>query len=196
LTESLRVTLDTNCLIDLEDRTGQAPAIWELIKLHRAADIRLFVSAIPAADHLADKAMSEDYGQFEHRLKALRIDDLPSVLPTGRNEMAFWGAAVYGNHRDDLLEKIHHIVYSTVDTLFLTARSRTIPCDTDGLAAHIRSGHDIFVTSNQHFRKTARRQALVALGAKNILTPEEALSMVLSRGRSQFKSAGAMARQA
>ena len=168
--------------MDLEDRTGQATAIWELIKLHRGANIQLFVSAIPAAPHLSGKAVPENYGQFEDRLKALGIHDLPSVLPTGRNEMSFWGAAVCGDDRDDLVETIHKIVHSTVDTLFLKSRSRTVLCDAEGLAAHIRSGHDIFVTSDQHFRKATRRQALIALGAKNILTPEEALSRVLQQG--------------
>jgi hypothetical protein len=167
LPESVRLTLDTNCLIDLEHRTGQATAIWQLVKLHRGANIQLFV---PQNDR-----------QFEDRLKALGMNDLPSVFPTGRNEMSFWGAAVCGDDRDDLVEKIHKIVHSTVDTLFLNSRSRTALCDAEGLAAHIRSAHDIFVTSDQHFRKATRRQALIALGAKNILTPEEALSSVLQQ---------------
>jgi hypothetical protein len=174
----VRLTLDAHCLTDLENRTGQSAAIWELITLHRAGQIHLFVSAIsPAADR-PGKAAAENDRELEDRLKALGINDLPSVLPTGKNEMSFWGAAVYGDGNDRLAEKITSVVHSTVDTLFLTSRRRNVLCDVDGLAAHIRSRHDIFVTSNEHFLKDSRRQPLLALGAQDILTPEAALAKV------------------
>ena len=176
----MRLTLDTNCLIDLENGTGQARAIRELITLHRAGKIQVFVSAISASENVIGQgSQPENLDQFEARLKSLAIDDLPSVLPTGRNGMSFWGAAVYGDEKDDIGEKIKSIVHSTVDTLTLTSKARKVVCDVDGLAAHIRSGHDIFVTSDEHFRKHSRREALLALGPKDILTPEEALSKVL-----------------
>lgn len=60
----------------------------------------------------------------------------------------------------------------------LTSRRWNVLCDVEGLTAHIRSGHDIFVTSNEHFLKDSRRQALLALGDREILTPEGALAKV------------------
>jgi len=180
----VRLTLDTQCLTDLENSTGQTAAIWELITLHRAGQIQLFVSAISPAEAPRGKVAPETDRQFEDRLKALGINDLPSVLPTGRSEMSFWGAAVYGDDNDRLAEKIGSVVHSTVDTLFLASRARKVLCDVEALAAHIRSGHDIFVTSNSHFLKDSRRQPLLALGARDILTPEEALAKVAA-SRSQ-----------
>jgi hypothetical protein len=171
----VRLTLDAHCLTDLENKTGQTAAIWELITLHRAGQIQLFVSAISPAEDPPGKAAPENDRQLEDRLEGLGINDLPSVLPTGR-EMSFWGAAVYGDDNDRLAEKISRVVHSTVDTLFLTRRARNVLCDVEGLAAHIRSGHDIFVTSNEHFLKDSRRQPLLALGAQDILTPEDALA--------------------
>ena len=47
-------------------------------------------------------------------------------------------------------------------------RWRTLQCDVDKLTAHIRAGHDIFVTSDEHFLRDGRRQALGAHGAKEI----------------------------
>ena len=173
----MRLTLDTHCLTELENRTGQTAAIWELITLHRAGRIQLFVSAISPAEDPPGTAAPENR-QLEDRLRALGINDLPSVLPTGRNEMSFWGAAVYGDDNDRLAEKISSVVHSTVDTLYLTSRAQEVLCDVEALAAHIRSGHDIFVTSNSHFLKDSRRQPLLALGAKDILTPEDALAKV------------------
>ena len=174
----IRLTLDTNCLIDLEEETGQAAAIRQLIELHRAGKIQVHVGAVSVSQSVRGTIAPETFSQFDARLKKLGIDDLPSVLPTGRNEMSFWGAAVYGAEKDDLDENVKSVVYSTVDTLTLKPGSRIVLCDVDSLTAHIRSGHDIFVTSDQHFRKDSRRQPLLALGAKEILTPQEALAKV------------------
>ena len=160
-------------MIDLENGTGQAEAIRELITLHRAAKIQVFVSAVPQPPNVTKWNINE----FEARLKELGIDDLPNVAD--RTEMSSWGAAVYSAENDGLRDRINSVVHSTVDTLTLTRKERNVVCNVDGLAAHIRNEHDIFVTSDNHFRKGTRRGPLLALGAKDILTPEEALSKVL-----------------
>ena len=156
----MRLTLDTNSLSVLLQGGEDAVPIRALIDLHRAGTIQVFVSAMPASAGLAE------------------ISELPSILPAGRYEMSFWGAAVYGNDKDDLGDRIKSIVNSTVDTLTLTRTSLNVPPDIDGLAAHIRSGHDIFVTGDPHFLRNARRQPLLDLGAKAILTPQQALARV------------------
>ena len=156
----MRLTLDANCLTDLANDGAQAVPIRALIDLHRAGTIQVFVSTIPASASVAG------------------INDLPSVLPAGRFEMSSWGAAVYGSEKDELADRIKSIVNSTVDTLTLNRTAVNAPPDVDGLAGHIRSGHDIFVTSDEHFLRDARRRPLLALGAKQILTPEQALTRV------------------
>ena len=156
----MRLTLDTNCLTALIGEGDEAVPIRALIDLHRAGTIQVFVSAMPASTDVA------------------AISDLPSVLPAGRYEMSYWGAAVYGSDKDDLADRIKSIVNSTVDTLTLKRTSVNVPPDVDGLAAHIRSGHDIFVTGDEHFLRDPRRKPLLALGAKEILTPAKALARV------------------
>jgi hypothetical protein len=156
----MRLTLDTNCLSALVDRSEMAGPIQALIDLHRAGTIEVFVSASPASGGLTG------------------VSYLPSILPAGRYEMSSWGAAVYGSDKDDLADKIRSIVNSTVDTLTLRRTPLSTPPDVDGLAAHIRNGHDIFVTADPHFLRDGRRKPLLALGAKAILTPEEALAKV------------------
>ena len=173
----MRLTLDANCLIDLENGTGQAEAIRELITLHRAGKIQVFVSPVPQSQNATGKVVPENSDEFEARLRKLGIDDLPSVAD--RTEMSSWGAAVYSAENDGLRDRINSVVHSTVDTLTLTRKERNVVCNVDGLAAHIRNEHDIFVTSDEHFRKGTRRGPLLALGAKDILTPEEALSKVI-----------------
>jgi hypothetical protein len=82
----MRLTLDANCLTDLANGSERAAPIQALIDLHRAGTIQVFVSAVPAPGIPA-------------------ITDLPSVLPAGRYEMSYWGAAVYGSEKDDLSDR-------------------------------------------------------------------------------------------
>lgn len=156
----MRLTLDTTCLAVLASGGEAAGAIQALIDLHRAGTLQVFVSAIPASP------------------APTGISDLPSVLPAGRYELSSWGAAVYGSDKDDPAERIRSIVNSTVDTLTLRRTSTDVPPDVEGLAAHIRGGHDIFVTGDEHFLRDVRRRPLLDLGAKAILTPEQALARV------------------
>jgi hypothetical protein len=62
--------------------------------------------------------------------------------------------------------------------LTLNRRSLSAPPDVDGLAAHIRSVHDIFITRDEHFLRETRRRSLLGLGARAIMTPEQALAKV------------------
>ena len=44
----LRLTLDTNCIINLELGTGQAASVRRLIDLHRDGVIKVFVGSVSA----------------------------------------------------------------------------------------------------------------------------------------------------
>jgi hypothetical protein len=44
--------------------------------------------------------------------------------------------------------------------------------------SHISFNGDIFVTSDKNFRTQRNKEQLIALGAGNILTPQEAVSTI------------------
>jgi hypothetical protein len=177
----VRLTLDTNCLIDLEEGRPAAGALRELIELHRQGRIQVFVGAISASENLPGKVAPEHHSSFEERLNRIGITDLPRVLPVGRYGMTFWGSSIWGDENDHRPDQIQNIIHPAVAITAVTPKSRNVLCDIDGLAAHIRAGHDIFVTRDGEFLKERKRKELVDLGAKAILTPDEALEEVLRR---------------
>jgi len=60
-------------------------------------------------------------------------------------------------------------------------RWRNLTCDILAMVARIRHRHHVFVTEDRHFLD--RREALIAPGARNVLTPEHTLQRVKSRYR-------------
>jgi hypothetical protein len=183
----LSLTLDNNCIIALEDGSGQQEALRRLIALHNQGAIRVFIGLISASENVRDGEPTLD--RFMNRLSRLGLESLPRLLPVGRWGMSYWGASVWGGD-DGLDKKVQQIIHtSSVDghgalsggssiTLdgALDKRQRNTFCDVDGVVAHIRNGNDVFVTEDG--RILDRKAALIALGAGDILTPEEALERV------------------
>ena len=55
-------------------------------------------------------------------------------------------------------------------------RWRNRSCDIDAMMAHIRHDNDVFVTEDRHFLD--HREALVTLGAGNVLTPADTITFL------------------
>ncbi|HTD90844.1 MAG TPA: hypothetical protein VK663_09290, partial [Burkholderiales bacterium] len=45
-------------------------------------------------------------------------------------------------------------------------------CDVQNMWCHIRSGNDIFVTSDRNFLKATKLPVLIAIGARHVCLPE------------------------
>jgi len=156
----MRLTLDHNCLIDLEENRPSAPALRELIELHRAARIQVFVGSISASENLPGKVAPDSYAQFKERLDRLGINELPHLLPVSRVGLSFvLDACVWADETVALADQIKAIVHPNVEPRFadyltaqglpadadLTPKWRNLLCDIEGMAAHIRAGHDMIV---------------------------------------------------
>jgi hypothetical protein len=188
------LTLDTNCLINLENDSGQVDSIRRLLVLHRENKIRLFINEASAGENLPGKAAPQNFSTFADRLDRLGLDDLPSIAPLARLDVSFFlDHSILATDADiELEDKIMAILRPSgpksyadhladeglaVDSA-ITAKWRNLYSDVDAILGHIRSGHDIFVTEDRHFLRPDARQRLLALGAKDILTPAEALTKV------------------
>lgn len=180
----LKLTLDHNCIISLEVEDENAGAVRELISLHHADRIMVYVGSISASENVRG-ADAPSVAAFTERLHRLGIETLPQVMPVARLGMSYLGFAVLGG--DDALEdRIVSVIHpSHRDYMQFAAEKDVDPsgpmhpkwrnraCDIDGIVAHIRNGHDVFVTSDRHFLD--HRVELGELGAGAVLTPREAL---------------------
>jgi hypothetical protein len=190
----LRATLDTNCLINLENRTSQHEAVRALVEGHRAGRIRVFVTEMAASERQPGGHRHESFAAFEEWLRQLDCADLERVLPEAYWDIAFWDHAVWGSDSDTLERSIHGILHPTIAFVYsdycaaigidpsakpTDGRWLNVKCDVQAMWSHIHGGNDVFVTEDKHFLASTKMQALIALGAGEILTPEQAVAQLL-----------------
>ncbi len=191
----MNVTLDTNCIIDLEDNTPTAPFLRHLISFYDAQKISLRVVAISASERIRGGTYATSFSKFKQKIVAAGLGHV-EILPT----LAYPGMAFpdwcypTGEESTSLERKIHEILFPTIDFENRDYRTRVLndptsgtgdprwrnaKCDVLVLWSHIRFNGDIFVTSDRNFRKQSKKVQLIALGAGNILRPQEAVPTIV-----------------
>jgi len=197
----VRITLDTNCLINLQDNTGQHLAIQELIDAHRARRVVLCVTAMAASENQLGGRPRTNHGEFKEWLKELGLEDVEEILPMGHWGISFWDHAVYaGPELVAQEEAIHKILHPTIPVQYsefcaargldpvatpMHRRWLNAKCDVQAMWSHIQAGNDVFVTEDKRFLQAARRSALIVLGAGRVLTPLESVDQLLSGPRAE-----------
>ncbi|MEK6985194.1 MAG: hypothetical protein AABX89_02265 [Candidatus Thermoplasmatota archaeon] len=188
---ALRITLDANCIYDLED--PNSPNFEPLDRLrwaHAAGRVRLAISTAVASEKQKGGAPMDEYTQFADRVHATipQIDQLTTLL---YYDFGYWGAGMYSDEAATALDRaIHDILFpeQPFDNASYPAEGR-LPsgvhpkwrnrkCDILGMWAHIHHDCDAFVTSDTNFHKATKKEALKQLGAREVWTPAEAVTQL------------------
>lgn len=189
----LNVTLDNNCIIDLEQNRPASPHIKKLIQMHREGKINLRVIAITASEQQPNKTYVTHLNEFKKRIVAVGLGDveiLPTIFYTG---LAFAGYCLTsGEGVTELERKIQGILFPTIELEYpsfckkqgLDPDNRkawqkwvNAKCDVLALWSHIWYNGDVFVTSDENFHKKTKKPRLIELGAKKILRPAETVGL-------------------
>ncbi len=196
----LSLTLDTNCIVHLE--TGWEPAassLREVIEFQRAGEIRLRVIAIASAENQSVDNPITSYADFTALVQRVGLADAEIVTTITPWGMGYWGGQVlYGSvEQFAFANKIYQTLFpSDGDGTYKDyCQRRAIPadtppdrtwinrkCDAFTLWGHIFHDGDIFVTSDGNFHKQTRHKKLIALGAKAIMRPAEAVAFLQQLG--------------
>ena len=189
------LTLDNNCIIDLEQNRGDAPQIRRLIQMHCNKEIGLRVVAISASELKQDKqTYPQNFNEFVQRIQSAGLGDVV-ILPTlGRWDLTFWDHFVYSARWSEELEKEIQTVLFSEDEMEYGDFCRKYRCDEGAqekldewvrrkcdvltLWSHIWYNGDIFVTRDDNFFKQTKKPKLIELGAGKILRPTEAVKML------------------
>lgn len=194
----MTVTLDTNCVVDLEQRNEHHEALRRLAAKHEAGHLDLQVSGIIASERLRVGGYANSFALFSQRVAALSVRPIAILRPIGRWNITFWD---HGLWVDDKMvaveEKIHSILFTQPYRWGPTALAagldpnevpadgcehwrkwRNRLCDSAAMWCHIHHKGDLFVTRDSNFLKPAKRAALEALGAKRIAEPHQACVLV------------------
>jgi hypothetical protein len=176
----MKVTLDHNCIINLERRTE----IGELVKTVVSNPINeCFVVNIGASEMRERGVRPDKYEHFEELLVAAEIDHLPRINPMLILDVAFWDRCVLGD--DDMIQLakgIESALFGNAEPISIEREAIDSPawrkwlnrtCDVHSLWCHIQNGNDVFLTADGNFTKETKLPKLIALGAKRICHPRE-----------------------
>lgn len=194
----MKLTLDWNCVIEVEENRPQANCVTELIKFHRLGHIEVALLAASASENTKSKRFPGNATVFKERISSLGWQDLPLVPMPGILGLSYWDFCYYVDdvekfeHNRDAIwrviapsiqpEPLDHLPVGkqmTDDAIQSEELSkwRNTWCDVISAYSHIHEGRDVFVTNNtKDFQKNASE--LAKLGMIHISTPTDALAKV------------------
>jgi hypothetical protein len=153
--------------------------------------------AVSASEPQKGGTQIENFKEFQAWLAQLglgHLEILPAMLYWN---ISFWDWSLWSDDESEKLERsIHEVLFPSIefdwaeycrenelDPATLDRKWRNAKCDVQALWTHIHHGREIFVTADGNFHKVSKRPGLVALGARQILLPDEAAKLI---ARSHF----------
>lgn len=187
-------TLDTNCIIALDEERAEATAIRALLDAHASGDANVALVAISASEKQRGGGHLESFSEFQQRIASLGLAPLELLPPMFYWDVTYWDWCIWSDSEMEAEEnKIHEILFPNVEFLWqdycavrgwkpndvaLTHGWRNPKCDVQALWSHIFHKRDVFVTTDRNFHAQSKKQKLMALGANRIETPESAVSFL------------------
>lgn len=189
----LTFTVDTNCIIDVEEDREDTLNIRALSDAHGDGRASVAVCAMSASENQKGAPPLTNYQEFKERLDRLGLAHLDVILPMAYLGVAFWDHALFaGEDELKVEERIHNVLFPNVEFAwadYATARGlpvdgdldkdwRNKKCDVQMMWAHINSKRDVFVTNDMNFHRPQVLAALSSLGLTAVVTPREAAAML------------------
>lgn len=172
---SMKITLDHNCIIDIESGTPEGLQLRRVIEDDR---YQSYVVNVGAWEMLQRGVVPGDYSTFEALLQRAEIDHLPRLNPMALVDIAYINRCVIANDEMiDLAQRIRDVLFPvplTPDEMIEKKRRNRL-CDVHTLWCHIHNKHEVFVTSDQNFLKASRVAGLAALGVGRVCLPSDLL---------------------
>lgn len=184
----VRVTLDTNCLIDLEVESVRTNAVHGLVQRFRNSEFQLCIPAISASERTESGRYLLSIADFEDRLARLGLQRAEHLLPMLYLDVCFPDHGLLSDVAMLTLErKLHQVLHPTVafeyqeycvergldpNAVPSDRKWRNAKCDVQVAWAHIWHGADVLVTADGNFLKPTKLPKLLALGAKRISLPQ------------------------
>jgi hypothetical protein len=189
----IRVTLDNNVIIDIENKNHVAD-YERLLQLHAERKIVLRIPAISASERKPDGTYNSNFNEFKRRICAAGLSDAEILKPIAYFGISYWDYCLFGGGDLSVLDaSIQKILFPKIETEFAGyCKNRGIDegnadawrkwvnakCDVLSIWCHIYHNGDIFATRDRNFHKVTKKPQLIRLGAKEILKPREVLAQL------------------
>ena len=174
-------TLDTNCIIDLEENRPNACHIIDLRGLWNDGKVDLAVVSVSASENQKSGQAMPDYATIERKLRGVGLEHARELAPVGLYDFGYWDHVLWGDDKTDAeIDEIRNILFPGSNgkpptDIELNSRWRNETCDVLVAWAHRHHRSDHLVTNDTNFHKKA--SGLNALGIASILTPQQAVGV-------------------
>ncbi|MBC8358349.1 MAG: hypothetical protein H8E54_05310 [Candidatus Aminicenantes bacterium] len=183
-----KVTLDTNILIDLEEKRKGYKTILKIIELHNKKKLKINIPAIIASEKLLEDKHITNFHQFKDYLKTLGFKDVELTLPIFYVGMCYVNFCVVpGEDEIKLDHDIHKILFPNIESEYrefcanrkfnpetIHPKWRRTKVDVQILWCHIFYKKDVLVTRDKNFKRHI--DELSSIAKLVIMKPEEFLS--------------------
>ena len=96
-----RLVLDTNCLIDLEERRPDATHVRALINASPNGHVQLAIAAINASENQPGGEPIQNYAEFEAKLARLDLGGVQPLLPLATWDIGFLDHMLWSSEEFD-----------------------------------------------------------------------------------------------
>ncbi len=176
----MKVTLDHNCIINLERQTDVGAMIRTIVE--NPAN-ECFVVNIGASEMREKGVRPDKYELFEGLLSSVGIEHLTRINPMLIFDVTFWDRCVWASdEKIKLASEIESALFGNAEPIAIENEVIDSPnwrkwlnrvCDVHSLWCHIQNGNEVFLTTDGNFTKETKLPKLIALGAGRICHPRE-----------------------
>jgi hypothetical protein len=186
-------TLDTNCLIDVDDNRAAASSVMRLIEAagKGAADVAMVASS--ASERQPGGGLLKTIDEFKLRMQKLGFGSVKLLKPIARWQLTFWGHSIQPTdsqlHCEQLIFETlfpelpyHWQDYASSNGINAlddpqSFRWRNRLCDAQAFWGHVDNKRDVFVTSDRRFKRRLSKKG-GPFSAETITTPAEAIEIL------------------
>lgn len=178
-----KFTLDTNCIIDLEENRQNSQNIKQIVQAWQAGEIELAVVAISASEKQRGGIYAETYDKFKNKLAAVDLSGVRELLPKAYWNVSYWNCALWADNEDKLEAQLWDALFPGVPSGPPTTeedvpRWRNKLCDVLVAWSHAYHRWDVLITSDKNF--LSKKDGLAKLGV-NVMSPQDAVELVRRR---------------
>jgi len=174
-----KFTLDTNCIIDLEDnRQPNAEYVRKIVQAWKNGKIELAVVAVSASENQKSGIANRDFAEFENKLVNVGLDGAQHLLPLAKWDFVYWDHALWSDNDMERLEfEIRGILFPNIsvkppEAINQNSKWRRDCCDILVAWSHAFHKWDYLVTSDKNFHY--HKDELKKVGINEVLYPKDA----------------------
>ncbi|MEM9578948.1 MAG: hypothetical protein AAF999_18300 [Pseudomonadota bacterium] len=183
-----KLTLDTNCILEIDEDRPQSDAVKAIIEAHNEGLVEAALVASSGSEKSHKGLFPESFDEFDLRRTQLGFSNMNLLFPIAYHDIGFCDHCLMADVKMlDLEEEIFRILFPNAQFTWVeTAKTYGIEktnqsskayikwrnqlLDAQMFWAHVWNKRDVFVTSDKNFGRKLKKSRF---GAEQVKTPSE-----------------------